>query len=104
MTAPLLLPLLPLSALDKTITMYHVNPKRFGPVPRDMDAADVAGDLFFELFEVLSLPLMCTDPELPAWRKPFQCRNLEVNDPTDVVNKVTLKVDSHFSGCAAVWL
>ena len=28
--------------LDK-MTMYHVNPARFGPVPRDTDTADVAG-------------------------------------------------------------
>jgi len=86
--------------LDKSVTMYHVNPLRFGPVPRNTDAADVTGDLFFELFEVLSVPLACDDPTVPSWRKPFECRNLETNDPSDVVNKITLRVDSDFSGYA----
>ena len=86
--------------LDKTVTMYHVNPIRFGPIPRDTNTADVTGDLFFELFEVLSIPLACSDPTVPPDRKPFECRNLESNDPSDVVNKITLNLDSHFSGYA----
>jgi hypothetical protein len=89
-----------MSALDKAVTMYHVNPLRFGPVPRNMDTADVAGDLFFELFEVLSIPLACSDPSVPASDKPFECRNLESNDPTDVVNKLTLRVNSSYSSYA----
>ena len=63
--------------LDKDITMYHVNPLRYGPIPRNMDTADVAGDLFFELFEVLSIPLACSDPTVPASKKPFECQNRE---------------------------
>lgn len=86
-----------LGGLDKTVTMYHVNPQRFGPVPRDMDAADVPGDLFFELFESLSIPLACNDPTVPKWKKPFECNNLETNDPTTVVNKLHIRVDSNFS-------
>jgi len=87
-------------ALDKTVTMYHVNPLRFGPVPRNMDAADAAGDIFFELFEVLTIPLACDDPTVPSSRKPFECRNLETNDPTTVVNKVELRIDSNYSNYA----
>jgi len=89
-----------LASLDATVTMYHVNPSRFGPVPRNTDAADALGDIFFEMFEVLTVPLACTDPTIPPEQKPFECRNLESTDPTDVVNKVTLDVDSHYSGCA----
>ena len=89
-----------LAILDKEVVMYHVNPVRFGPIPRDMDTADVVGDLFFELFEVLTIPLACADPTIPASKKPFECRNLESNDPSDVVNKLTLKVDSNYSGYA----
>lgn len=33
--------------LDKTVTMYHVNPTRFGPIPRDMDTADAVGDILY---------------------------------------------------------
>ena len=87
-------------ALDKTVTMYHVNPVRFGPIPRNTDAADVAGDLFFQLFEQLSIPLACNDPTVPASKKPFECHNLESNDPTDVINKITLQVDSNYSAYA----
>merc|ERR1719401_946561 len=91
---------LAIGALDEQVTMYHVNPLRFGPIPRNMDTADVTGDLFFELFEVLTIPLACSDPSVPASRKPFECRNLEANDPTTVVNKLTLEVNSTFSGYA----
>ena len=90
-----------LGGLDKTVTMYHVNPIRFGPVPRNMDTADVVGDLFFELFEVLSIPLACDDPTVPPWEKPFECKNRETNDPTTVVNKLTVRVNSSFSECTA---
>jgi len=86
--------------LDATVTMYHVNPERFGPVPRNTDAADALGDLFFEMFEVLTVPLACSDPTVPEERKPFECKNLEVTDPSDVINQVTLDVDSHYSGYA----
>ena len=88
-----------MGALDKTVTMYHVNPLRYGPVPRDMDAADAVGDIFFELFEVLTIPLACEDVTLPASKKPFECDNLETVDPTDVVNKLTVRVNSSFSEC-----
>ena len=81
--------------LDKQLTMYHVNPVRFGPVPRNTDAADAAGDLFFELFEVLTLPLQCEKRK--GHHLPFNCRNLEIGRPDDVVNKVTLRVNSNFS-------
>ena len=90
----------PALPLDKSITMYHVNPRRFGPIPRNMDTADPAGDFFFEMFEVLSIPLACSDTTLPPWKRPFECYNLESNDNSDVVNKVTLRVNSNFSDYA----
>ena len=97
----LLLALQPIAmVLDERITMYHVSPRHFGPVPRNMDTADPAGDLFFELMEVLSIPLACSDPTVPAWKRPFECNNLETNDSSDVVNKVTLQVNSNFSAYA----
>ena len=85
--------------LDKELTMYHVNPLRFGPVPINTDAADAAGDLFFELFEVLTLPLQC-EKKRKGHHLPFNCRNLEIGRPDDVVNKVTLRVNSNFSSYA----
>ena len=85
------------TALDSTRTIYHVNPLRFGAVPRNMDTADPLGDLFFELFEVFTVPLACADPSVPAWRKPFECWNLETTDQSDVISKVTIRVNSSFS-------
>jgi hypothetical protein len=73
-----------LCVLDMDLTMYHVNPVRYGPIPLNTDTADVTGDLFFELFEKLSIPLACNDPTVPAKDRPFECRNLESDDPTDV--------------------
>ena len=83
--------------LDKEVTMYHVNPLKFGPIPVNMDAADVAGDFFFQLFEVLTVPLACEKAQYP---KPFECRNLEVVAPDELVNKLTVKVTSNFSSYA----
>ena len=65
--------------LDKTVTMFHVNPRRFGPVPVNMDTADPPGDFFFELFEVLSIPLACSDPTLPPWKKVAACVSRTLN-------------------------
>ena len=87
------------AAPAKDVVMYHVNPKRFGPIPLNMDTADEAGDLFFEMMEVLTVPLACTDPT----RDPgsgFECNNPEAYDPTDVVNKLTLTVTGGYSGYA----
>jgi hypothetical protein len=56
-----LLPLLPLlaaptRAIDpayaQNLTVFHINPREEGPYPLNMDTADAAGDLFFDLFEV----------------------------------------------------
>ena len=47
----------PATPLDITRTVYHVNPTRFGPIPRDTDSADPVGDLFFEMQQVLNFPL-----------------------------------------------
>uniref|UniRef100_A0A7S0LIH3 Uncharacterized protein n=1 Tax=Coccolithus braarudii TaxID=221442 RepID=A0A7S0LIH3_9EUKA len=52
------------------------------------------------MFEQLSIPLACTDPTIPDSKKPFECKNLESTDPTDVVNKVTLRVNSNYSAYA----
>ena len=81
------------------LTMYHVNPRKYGPVPVNMDAADASGDLFFELFQVLTVPLACADKNT-SHNKSFNCDNPEATSPTDVVNKITLEVRDGFSGYA----
>merc|ERR550514_2128547 len=46
-------------AFAKNITVYHVNPHKYGAVPLNMDTADPAGDLFFDFHNVLIMPLQC---------------------------------------------
>tara|TARA_B110001452_G_scaffold211127_1_gene181595 strand:- start:513 stop:1553 length:1041 start_codon:yes stop_codon:yes gene_type:complete len=84
---------------SQDVVMYHVNPRRFGPVPLNMDTADEAGDLFFEMMQVLPVPLACSDPHRDP-HSGFECENPEAIDPTDVVNKLTLTVEGGFSGYA----
>jgi hypothetical protein len=94
----LVLPLL--AAAPQDVLMYHVGPRHYGPNPADSDTADAAGDFFFEMFEVISIPLACGDPDVcPGWNCPFECRNPEASDPDDVINKIVLSVDG-FSGYA----
>ena len=84
----------------RNITVFHVNQHSFGAVPVNMDTADLTGDLFFDLLEVLISPLLCQNHshKLPG---PDPCTNPEAMGADLVVNKVTLEVDSRFSGYAA---
>ena len=79
--------------------MYHVNPRKYGPVPVNMDTGDASGDLFFELHEVLTVPLECADKNATN-RSRFNCDNPEATSPTDVVSKITLEVRDGFSSYA----
>lgn len=80
------------------LTMYHVNPRKYGPVPVNMDTGDARGDLFFDLMQVLTVPLACADKN--ASNHPYNCKNAEATSPTDVVNKITLEVRDEYSGYA----
>ena len=76
------------------ITVYHINPVEFGPIPLNMDVADAAGDLFFDLFEVMAYPIAC--PNGSATPHSMNCDNLESHGDL-VVNQLTLEVDTRFS-------
>ena len=41
-----------LASSTANITVYHVNPRKYGGVPFNMDTGDVAGDLYFILRSV----------------------------------------------------
>lgn len=75
----------------RNITVYHVNPKKYGAIPIDMDSGDALGDLMFDLSSVYLLPLACPDRWDPA------CKNHEASDDDLVVSKLTLEVDTRFS-------
>ena len=86
----------------KNITVYHVNEAKFGPVPINMDTGDAVGDLFFDMLEVISLPLRCgKNKPPPNPHGPDFCKNQEAAGPDLRVNKLTLEVDSRFSQYAA---
>jgi hypothetical protein len=71
------------------ITVYHVNPRSSGAIPVNMDTGNGAGDLFFDLFEVLMYPLACSNPEHAG----HSCTNPEASGDL-VVNKLVLEVRS----------
>ena len=52
----------------KNITVFHVNPHKAGAIPVNMDTGNPAGDLFFDLFEVMMTPLACQH-HAGAWHK-----------------------------------
>ena len=88
----------------KNITVYHVNEAKFGPIPINMNTGDAVGDLFFDMLEVISHPLRCDGPHgppPPSHHGPDMCKNQEAAGPDLRVNKLTLEIDSNFSGYAA---
>ena len=79
------------------ITVFHVNPHRFGAIPINMDTGDATGDLFFDLLEVLIAPLACanhTPSPSPHHHHhgPDPCVNPEAVGSNLMVNKGTLEV------------
>ena len=77
-------------ALDTALTLYHVNPLSEGPMPLDMDTADIYGDSFFDLRSKV-LPIECSDDMLPGWWK-GDCHNAESSAPDLVVSKLSLQL------------
>ena len=79
------------------ITVYHVNPHKYGAIPVNMDTGDATGDLFFDLFEVMMSPLECASgTKTPG----HSCSNPEATGKDLMVNKLTLEVDSRYSAYA----
>jgi len=94
------------SALDPkfvvNITVYHVNEHKFGAIPLNMNTADAIGDLIFDLMEVVIQPLKCGNgTQNHTGGGPDPCTNQEAAGADLRVNKLTLEVDSRFSGYGA---
>lgn len=85
----------------KNITIYHVNEHKFGAIPVNMDTGDAVGDMFFDMLEVIAYPLVCENGTKPSKFGPNPCENPEAGGKDLMVNKLTLEVDSRFSGYAA---
>ena len=75
------------------VTVYHVNPHRYGAIPVNMDTGDAMGDCFFDLAEVVVAPLACADPTHQA----HGCANEEAVGQDLMVNKLVLEVEDAFS-------
>ena len=58
--------------------------------------------MFFDMLEVLPFPIACpngTNTSVPKNRGPNPCTNPEAGGPELMVNKLTLEVDTRYSGC-----
>ena len=87
----------------ENLTLYHVNEHKYGAIPVNMNTGDNTGDLFFDLLEVVIAPLACqnhTNSSTPS-HGPDPCANPEAIGDYLMVNKLTLEVDSRFSGYGA---
>ena len=67
-----------------------------GAIPVNMNTGDATGDLFFDLFEVVIVPLACQQNTTGG----HSCTNPEAVGADLMVNKLTLEVDSQYSGYA----
>lgn len=83
-------------AFAKNITIFHVNPKEYGAIPINMDTGDAPGDMFFDLHNVILVPLQCPHGAASG----HGCANPEAVAPDLVVNKLILEVDTRFSDYA----
>lgn len=94
------LPMAPAVAIDpkyaRNLTVYHVNPHPLGAIPINMDTADAAGDLFFDMHNVFLGPLECPHGAASG----HGCNNPEAIANDLVVNKLMLNVDTRYSGYA----
>jgi hypothetical protein len=81
---------------SETLTLYHVNPQEYGPIPLEMNTADVVGDMFFDWHNVILVPLECPHGAASGGH----CSNPEAVAPNLVVNKVIMEVATPFSSYA----
>lgn len=79
------------------LTVFHINPIEYGPIPVNMDTGDAAGDLFFDMLEVISYPIDCPEgPATPSHHGHSTCSNKEAYGSLQV-NKLIIEVDDRFS-------
>ena len=81
----------------QNLTLYHVNELSEGVVPRNMDVADLGGEIFFEM-RALILPIECAAGPggLSGGGWPGDCDNLELYGTNLVVSKLVVEVDSRW--------
>jgi hypothetical protein len=75
-------------------TVYHANALSQGAIPRNMDTADLRGELFFDLSSKTQ-PLLCRNANASSWSA-MECQNPEEVAPDLVISKLTLTVMQPF--------
>jgi hypothetical protein len=79
-------------APSETITVYHVNPDKYGAAPLNMNTGSASGDLYFDLRSVYT-PLECAHPSSST---AHDCDNIEVTAPDLAITKLQLEVDNRY--------
>eukprot|EP00038_Savillea_parva_P031299 m.84723 g.84723 ORF g.84723 m.84723 type:complete len:408 (-) comp9606_c0_seq1:490-1713(-) len=78
------------------ITVYHVNKKTYGVEPRNMNTANINGDIYFDL-RTRGFPLECGIWRNTSFWSRLDCVNTEVVDPSELaITKLILEVDTRF--------
>ena len=75
-------------------TLYHINPLSYPAAPVNMDLGDIAGDLFFDISQVLNVFACCDKPAVPH----IVCDNKETVGKDLGVTKVVLAVSEQSYG------
>jgi hypothetical protein len=70
------------------ITAYHVNPRKYGAIPFNMDAGDSQGDLYFVMRSVVG-PIECA-----AQPGAEDCTDVEVVSSTLVASRLHLEISN----------
>lgn len=87
-------------AHSANVTIYHVNERNYSGVPRNMNTADVDGDIYFDL-RSRGLPLECGPWRNTSFWSRLDCDNPEVDDPSQLtITELVLEVDTRFGDYA----
>lgn len=71
------------------LTLYHLNPANYSVAPAEMNTADLAGDLYFDV-SARTLPLECGNTSSPWYNS--DCTNPETNAADLALTKLVVEV------------
>jgi len=104
LTLLLLSPLTNAARIDSkralNITLYHVNERNYSVSPRNMNTADINGDIYFDL-RTKGLPLECGALINTSFWSQLDCDNPEVANASQLaITKLILEVDTNWGDYA----
>ena len=84
----------------QNLTLYHVNERNYSVSPRNMNTADLNGDMYFDL-RTVGLPLECGPWRNRSFWSHLDCDNPEVaNVSALAITKLVLEVDTRWGDYA----